>query len=70
MNIAFDPGMLSWPKGPHENDGIWGKHWYNNINNSETFFKKKKVQSDHYKEFDSIYNDALYYYKKIYNMKS
>lgn len=70
LNIAFDQEMLSWPKGPHENDGIWGKHWYHNINNSKTFLKKKKVQSDDYKEFDSIYNDALYYYRKIYNMKS
>tara|TARA_X000001036_G_C20683340_1_gene806656 strand:+ start:824 stop:1537 length:714 start_codon:yes stop_codon:yes gene_type:complete len=70
LNIAFDPAMLSWAKGTHKNDGIWGKHWYHNINNSETFFKKKKVQSDHYKAFESIYNDAVYYYKKIYNLKS
>ena len=62
--------MLSWKKGAHENDGIWGKHWYHNINNSETFFKKKNVQSDDYKQFKSIYNDSLYYYKKIYNMNS
>ena len=70
LKIPFDQKMLSWPKGPHENDGIWGKHWYHNINDSETFFKKKNVQSDDYKQFKSIYNDSLYYYKKIYNMKS
>ena len=70
LNIAFDQKMLSWSKGPHKNDGIWGKHWYHNINNSKTFLKKKKAPSNDYKEFDSIYNDALYYYRKIYNMKS
>ena len=70
LEIPFDKAMLSWPKGPHENDGVWGKHWYHNINDSETFFKKKNVQSDDYKQFKSIYNDSLYYYKKIYNMKS
>jgi hypothetical protein len=70
LNISFDQKMLSWPKGPHDNDGIWGKHWYNNINNSETFFKKKRAPSNNYKKFESIYNDALYYYRKIYNMKS
>jgi len=70
LKIPFDQKMLSWPKGPHENDGIWGKHWYQNINNSKTFLKKKKNQSDDYKKFGTIYDDALYYYRKIYNMKS
>jgi hypothetical protein len=70
LGIDFSQKMLSWPKGPHKNDGIWGKHWYNNINNSKTFFQKRKVSSNDYKNFESIYNDAIFYYKKIYNMIS
>ncbi len=68
LNINFDHKMLSWSKGPHENDGIWGKHWYNNINNSENFSQRKKILSNDYKKFESIYNDSVYYYKKIYNI--
>ena len=68
LNINFDKKMLSWPKGSHKNDGIWGKHWYKNINNSEKFLQKEKKSSNDYKKFESIYNDAVYYYKKIYNM--
>lgn len=70
LKIPFEKEMLSWPKGAHKNDGIWGKHWYHNINNSETFFQNKKILSDDYKQFKSIYSDSLYFYKKIYNMKS
>ena len=70
LNIDFDKKMLSWEKGQHKNDGIWAKHWYKNIINSNKFLKQKKVRSDEYKNFESIYNDSVHYYKKIYNMKS
>ena len=46
-----------------------GKHWYNNINNSQNFSKKIGDSSNNYKKYKSIYNDAIYIYKKIYNMK-
>jgi hypothetical protein len=69
LKIDFHQKMLSWPKGSHQNDGIWGKHWYNNINNSQNFSKKIGDSSNKYEEFESIYNDAIYFYKKIYNMQ-
>ena len=69
LEIDFHEKMLSWPRGPHKNDGIWGKHWYNNINNSQNFSKKIGDSSNNYKKYKSIYNDAIYIYKKIYNMK-
>ena len=28
LKIGFDPAMLEWPPGPHEADGVWGRHWY------------------------------------------
>ena len=69
LKISFDKKMLSWPKGPHKCDGIWGKHWYGNINNSETFFKKIGDSSNKYQDFKLIYNEAMHFYRKIYNMK-
>lgn len=70
LKISFDKKMLSWEKGPHKYDGIWGKHWYDNINNSETFFKKREFLSEDYKQFKSIYNESINIYRKIHNMKS
>ena len=37
IGIDWDPAMLGWSKGPHPDDGLWGKHWYNAVWNSERF---------------------------------
>lgn len=37
LGIAFTPAMLSWPKGSHPSDGVWGQHWYGAIWNSTGF---------------------------------
>jgi len=37
LGLAFDPAMLSWQSGPSVDDGIWGKHWYDNIWKSTGF---------------------------------
>ncbi len=28
LGIAWDAAMLSWPPGPHPQDGAWAPHWY------------------------------------------
>lgn len=68
LGLKFDEKMLTWEKGPHAQDGIWGCHWYDNIYNSYTFERKKTILSEDYKQFISIYDESLIYYKKIYNM--
>ena len=37
INIKFDKSMLKWEKGNHPNDGIWWKHWYDNVINTNKF---------------------------------
>ncbi len=37
LGIAWDPAMLSWEKGPLPDDGIWGPHWYDKVNESTGF---------------------------------
>lgn len=37
LGIAWTPAMLSWPKGPRPDDGIWGAHWYDKVNTSTGF---------------------------------
>lgn len=31
LSLPFDEGMLSWPAGPRESDGVWGPHWYDSV---------------------------------------
>ena len=37
LGIPWDPAMLSWKKGSHPEDGVWGKHWYDKVNASTGF---------------------------------
>ena len=37
LQIPWDPAMLSWARGPHPADGIWGAHWYDKVNASTGF---------------------------------
>ena len=64
IGIIFDNNMLKWKLGAHDYDGVWGKHWYNDVNNSTGFTKttnKKKNMPDLYVK---IYKQAM----NIYNI--
>jgi len=37
LGIDWTANMLSWAKGPHPDDGIWGEHWYEKVNGSTGF---------------------------------
>lgn len=37
LEIPWSEAMLSWEKGPHPEDGVWGAHWYASVNQSTTF---------------------------------
>lgn len=39
LRIEFREEMLRWPKGPKPFDGIWAKHWYNAVWQTEGFAK-------------------------------
>ena len=63
IGIIFDNNMLKWKLGPHDYDGVWGKHWYNDVNNSTEFTtitnKKNKIPDLYlkiYKQAMNIYN--------------
>lgn len=37
LEIAWDAAMLCWQPGPHQQDGVWGAHWYDKVNASTGF---------------------------------
>jgi hypothetical protein len=37
LDIAFDPAMLHWLAGSRPEDGVWAKHWYQNVHRSTGF---------------------------------
>jgi hypothetical protein len=39
VGLEFTKAMLSWPPGLRETDGIWAKHWYDEVARSTDFRK-------------------------------
>jgi hypothetical protein len=66
INLEFDISMLKWQKGTHPQDGIWWKHWYDNVITTTHFQKFSANQRDLDKKYQSIYDEALDYYNKLY----
>jgi len=66
IDLEFDISMLSWDKGNHPQDGIWWKHWYDNVITTTHFQKFSANQSELDKKYQSIYDEALDYYNKLY----
>jgi hypothetical protein len=65
IDIKFDKSMLKWEKGVYPNDGIWWKHWYDNVIKTTGFTESSKMNSEISKKYQSVYNECLFYYKKI-----
>lgn len=64
LGIAWDPSMLSWEKGPHREDGIWGAHWYDKVNASTGFGKAPgpmpKLEADFLKVAEECREDYAF----------
>ncbi len=66
IGLEFEISMLRWEKGNHPQDGIWWKHWYDNVINTTHFEKFLPNQDTLYQKYQLIYDEALDYYNKLY----
>ena len=66
IGIPYDEGMLSWPAGGHEADGVWASHWYNAVWASTglkaTPMKPLPELDD---ELKAVCEQALPYYRQL-----
>ena len=69
INIDFSDSMLSWEKGSHVSDGIWWKHWYDNVIETTGFQKYQKKDINIENKYDSIYNESMEYYNHLRGLK-
>jgi hypothetical protein len=65
LNIPFSEKMLRWKKGGIPEDGIWAKHWYGNVQNSEGFAVQKSSSQPFPKHLEPLLKDALPYYETL-----
>ncbi|MBU3672881.1 MAG: HAD family hydrolase [Sinobacteraceae bacterium] len=46
LGIEFQASMLCWPPGPRATDGIWAKHWYEQVERSSGFLRSEAQRGE------------------------
>ena len=69
IGVIFSEEMLSWPRGPRETDGNWGKYWYKNVMNSTGFNEYKPKTEDVPAKYQGLYEECLSLYKNLYDIR-
>ena len=65
LSIPYSESMLSWDKGPIQEDGVWAKYWYKSVHDSEGFlpYKAKPLLAE---KFLNLLDECQPYYDKLY----
>ncbi len=66
LGLEFEMSMMSWPTGPRESDGVWGKYWYESVWNSSGFsaYREKPLTLESRQQ--SIADQARPYYEELF----
>ena len=62
LKIKFNDKMLSWPPGGRKTDGIWGKHWYKQVEVSTGFNPYLKTDRTIPLRYQNLNNECMKYY--------
>lgn len=69
VDVEFEKSMLSWPAGLRETDGIWAKHWYDDVARSTSFQPyeaREGIVPDRLRE---IYEECLICYERLHEQR-
>ena len=66
LGLSFDRCMLSWKPGPRPEDGIWAKHWYQNVHKSSGFEPQPTSSRSLPEQLVPLYERALPYYLEMF----
>jgi len=69
LKIDFNQGMLLWPFGARETDGIWGSHWYNEVRASTSFNPYIETKNKVPSKYIELYNECMEYYDFLYEKR-
>ena len=69
FRIEFDDKMLSWPPGVRKTDGIWGKHWYKQVEASTEFKPYVATNRIIPLKYQRLYDECMQYYDFLYQKR-
>ena len=65
LDVPFRREMLSWPPGRRETDGIWAKHWYENVEASTGFAPYRPKTEPVPERLAELHERCLEYYNVL-----
>ncbi len=66
VGVEFDKSMLSWPPGLRDTDGIWAKHWYDEVAKTSSFQPYRATDSEVPERLRDIYQRCRECYEQLY----
>ena len=58
--------MLTWPPGLRSSDGIWAKHWYDQVAQSTGFMPYRERTISVAPEYAALLDACLPHYERLY----
>lgn len=65
LGLTWDAAMLRWSAGPHPQDGVWAKHWYEGTWNTTGFVAEPEAETEPARPDVPFYDEALAIYERL-----
>ena len=65
LGFEYTDAMLSWPKGPKPEDGVWAPHWYGRLHETTGFVPYRPKTDPFPPELEPIYERCAPLYERL-----
>ena len=69
LGVPFDTGMLSWPPGPRDSDGVWAPYWYASVHASTGFASYRPPAGPLPARLEPLAARCLPYYQRLHSYR-
>ena len=69
LDVPFDAGMLSWPSGPRDSDGVWAPHWYASVQASTGFAAYRPPAEPLPARLEPLADRCLPYFQRLHQYR-
>jgi len=65
LDVSFTPRMLTWPAGRRTTDGVWARHWYDQVEMSTGFVPYRPKTGELPAHLEALERECRPYYEQL-----
>jgi hypothetical protein len=69
LGVPLTDGMLHWPAGPRDSDGLWASHWYPEVEKTTGFGPYRPHNEPLPAAMDELYQQCRDVYEELYEYR-